>query len=174
VTPTALEYALDFFGTGAAGLGTSLLTGGGGAAFETLLTPHFGLRIGGSVRMGDVADSAARTLALLGTAGLELRVWPTAESRPFGASLRVDYVLMNQTATHRSTNGNDVTTMMRPLSGVDALIEVAWRLGASTDVVVGAGIEEMFATTYIDLNGARMATLPPLSVVAQGGLRLHF
>jgi hypothetical protein len=174
LTPAALRYALEFFGTGAAGLGSSLLTGGGGAAFETFVTPHFGLRIGGSVRMGDVAGSAARTLALLGTAGLVLRPWPSTESRPFGAALRVDYVLMNQTATHQSSNAANVSTMMRPLSGVDALLEAEGRLGGGADVVVGAGLEEMFATTYVDLNGTRMATLPPLSAVAQGGLRLRF
>ncbi len=126
------------------------------------------------MRAGDVAGAEARTLALVGTAGLTLRVWPTSESHVIGASLRADYVLMNQTVTHRSGSGADVSTRARPLSGVDAMVEVEWRLGASADVVVGAGLEEMFATTYIDLNGARVATLPPLSLVAQGGLRLRF
>jgi hypothetical protein len=80
---------------------------------------------------------------------------------------------MNQTVTHRS-DGADRSTRARPLSGVDAMVEVEWRIGASADVVVGAGLEEMFATTYIDLNGARVATLPPLSLLAQGGVRLRF
>src|SRR5262249_38094188 len=135
LTPTALHYALEFFGTGAAGIGASLLTVGGGAASETLLTPHLGLRIGGVLRTGEAADSAARTLALLGTAGLELRVWPGTESRPFGISLRADYVLMNQTATHRSPSGDEVSTKTRPLSGLDGLVEAEWRLGAGTDLV---------------------------------------
>jgi hypothetical protein len=174
VASSTLHYALEFFGTGAVGLGGSLQTGGAGAALETFPLPRFGVRIGGAVRMGDVADAQARTLALLGTAGVELRAWPSTESRVFGAALRADYVLMNQTVTHRSTSGDDVSTKARPLSGLDAILEVDWRLGASADVVVGAGIEDMFATTYIDLNGARMATLPPLSAVAQGGLRLRF
>ena len=172
--PSTLHYALEFFGTGAVGLGGSVQTGGGGAALETFPLPRLGVRIGGAVRMGDVAGGEARTLALLGTAGLELRAWPSTESRVFGASLRADYVLMNQTVTHRSAGGADLSTKERPLSGLDAILEVEWRLGASADVVLGAGLEEMFATTYIDLNGARMATLPPLSAVAQGGLRLRF
>ncbi len=96
LAPSPLHYALELFGTGAAGLGSSVQTGGGGAAFETFVTPRFGVRIGGSVRMGDVGGAGARTLALLGTAGLELRAWPSSKSSPFGASLRADYVLMNQ------------------------------------------------------------------------------
>ncbi len=174
VAPTTLRYALDFFGTGAVGLGGSAQTGGGGAALETFLAPRIGVRVGGSVRAGDVAGAEARTLALVGTAGLTLRAWPSSESHVFGAALRADYVLMNQTVTHRSGTGADVSTRARPLSGVDAMVEVEWRLGAGADVVVGAGLEEMFATTYIDLNGARVATLPPLSLLAQGGLRLRF
>ncbi len=174
LAPSPLHYALELFGTGAAGLGSSVQTGGGGAAFETFVTPRFGVRIGGSVRMGDVGGAGARTLALLGTAGLELRAWPSSKSSPFGASLRADYVLMNQTVTHRSAGGDDLSTMERPLSGLDAIVEGEWRLGAGADAVLGAGLEEMFATTYIDMNGTRVATLPPLSVVAQGGLRLRF
>jgi hypothetical protein len=81
---------------------------------------------------------------------------------------------MNQTVTHYSPTGTDLVTMARPLSGLDAIVEVEWRLGANVEVVVGVGFEEMLARTNVDLNGTRMATLPPLSAVAEGGLRLRF
>jgi hypothetical protein len=164
---------MDFVGLGAVGLGSTIQTAGGGAAFEMFPTPWFAVRIGGAVRAGDVAAARARTLTLLASAGVELHPWPTTNSRVFSVSLRADYVLMNQTVTHVSADSADLPTKARRLSGLDALVEVQWRLGASFDVLTGVGLEEMLATTYIDLNGARAATLPPLSLVAEGGLRLR-
>jgi hypothetical protein len=143
-------------------------------AFQVFLTPAFALRLGGAMRGGDLAGAPARTLNLLASAGLALHPWPTSESRIFGASLRADYVLMNQTVTHYSSTGMDLSTMARPISGVDAVLEAELRLGASVDVVGGGGVEEMLARTNVDLNGTRMATLPPLSAVAEVGLRLRF
>jgi hypothetical protein len=172
--PRELHYAMDFFGMGAAGLGGNVQTAGGGAALETFLTPRFAVRIGGAVRGGDVGGAPARTITLLATAGVELHPWPATASHVFGASLRADYVLMNQTVTHHSASGADLSTMMRTLSGVDAMVDLQWRLGANVDLMVGVGVEEMLATTYVDMNGARVATIPPVSLIAEGGLRLRF
>jgi hypothetical protein len=174
VAPNRLPYALELFGLATTGLGGNVQAAGGALAFEAFLTPGFALRIGGAVRGGDIVGAPARTLTLLGSVGVGLHPWPTSESRIFSASLRADYVLMNQTVTHTSPTGTDLTTMARPLSGLDAVVEVEWRLGANVEVVVGVGFEEMLARTNVDLNGTRMATLPPLSAVAEGGLRLRF
>ena len=174
VAPRELHYAMDFFGIGAAGLGGNVQTAGGGAALETFLTPRFALRIGGAVRGGDVDGAPARTITLLATAGVELHPWPATASHVFGTSLRADYVLMNQTVTHRAASGADLSTMARTLSGVDAMVDLQWRLGANVDLLVGVGVEEMLATTYVDVNGARVATMPPVSLIAEGGLRLRF
>ena len=168
-----VRYALDVFGIGAAGLGGNVQAAGGGGALETFLTPRFAVRVGGAVRAGGLDGVAARTTTLLATVGVELHAWPTTPSRVLGASLRADYVLMNQSVTHYSASG-DLSTMARALSGVDAVIEVEGRLGPKVDLLVGAGIEEMLATTYVDMNGARVGTFPPLSAIAQGGLRLRF
>ena len=174
VAPSRLHYALDFFGLATTGLGSNVQTEGGALAFQAFLTPGFALRIGGAMRGGDLEGWHARTLILLASAGIGLHPWPHSESRVFGASLRADYVLMNQTVTHYSSTGTDLSTMARPLSGLDAVVDVEWRLGANVDVVVGIGLEEMLARTNVDLNGTRMATIPPLSAFAEGGLRLRF
>jgi hypothetical protein len=173
-TPVELRYAMDVFGLAAAGLGGDVQAAGGGAALETFLTPWLALRIGGGVRAADLAGARARTLTLLATAGVELHPWPVGSSRAFSVALRTDYVLMNQTVTHFSTTGEDLSTMARALSGVDALIEMEWRLGEKVDLLAGAGVEDMLATTYVDVNGARLATLPPLSAIGEVGLRGRF
>jgi hypothetical protein len=173
-TSAKVRYAMDFFGVAATAIGADVQTAGGGAALETFPTPWFAIRIGGALRGGDIAGRSARTLSLFGTAGVELHPWTTTATHGLGASLRADYVLMNQTVTHLSPAGADLSTMARSLSGVDALIEVEWHLGGSVDLLAGAGVEEMFATTYVDMNGVRTATLPPLTTIAEGGLRLRF
>src|SRR5579859_2256456 len=143
-TPRGPHYAMDFFGVGAAGLGSSVQTAGGGAAFEMFLMPWLAVRIGGAVRVGDIA-ATTRTLTLLGAAGVELHPWPAANSRVLSASLRVDYVLMQQTVTHDSAGSAELSTRSRRLSGLDALVEAQWRLGANFDVLTGVGLEEMLA-----------------------------
>jgi hypothetical protein len=175
IAPSRLQhYALDFFGLATTGLSGNVLTGGGAVAFQAFLTPAFALRFGGAMRGGDLEGWSVRTLTLLASAGIGLHPWPTSESRVFAASLRADYVLMNQTVTHYSSTGTDLSTMARPLSGLDAVVDAEWRLGGSVDVVVGVGLEEMLARTNVDLNGTRVGTLPPLSAVGEGGLRLRF
>ncbi len=174
VAPSELHFAMEVSGLGAAGSGGNVQTAGGGAAFEMFPTPGFALRIGGAARAGEVAG-ATRTLSLLASAGVEIHPWRTTDSRVFGASFRADYVFMNQTVTHYdSARGANLSTRARALSGLDAFVEIEWRLGARVDVLTGVGVEETLATTYVDLNGARVATFPPLSGVAEGGLRIRF
>jgi hypothetical protein len=172
--PAQPRYSLDVFGLGAAGLGADVQTAGGGAAFEALVLPALSLRVGGAVRAGSLGDARAYTLTLLASAGVALRPWGGTPSRAFGAALRADYVVMSQSVTHYAANGSDVSTRERPLSGIDVLIETEWRLAPQVDFLAGLGVEEMLAKTYVDLDGARVATLPALSAIAEAGLRFRF
>ncbi|HEX4449028.1 MAG TPA: hypothetical protein VH044_19945 [Polyangiaceae bacterium] len=169
-----VRYALDLVGVGAAALGADLQTAGGGAALDVEVVPWLSVRIGGAIRAGKVMEAQARSLALFASAGLSLHPWPSSPTKLFSAALRVDYVLMNQTVTHYSATGADVSTRARTLSGIDVLLESEWRLGKGVDVLAGAGIEDVMATTYMDLNGVRVATLPPLNGIAEVGMRLRF
>ena len=139
-TSGEIRYAMDFFGLGAAGLGGNVQTAGGGAALETFLTPWFALRIGGAVRGGDVAGAPARTLSLLATAGVELRPWATTRlARLRGLAPRG---LRAHEPDGDPLLGQPARTSRRwraPLSGVDAVIEMEWRLGESVDLLAGVG-----------------------------------
>ena len=171
---TTSRYALDVLGVGAASFGADMATAGGGAAFDARLVPWVSVRVGGAVRAGKVVSAQARALELLAWAGVALHPWPSSPSRFFTASLRADYVLMNQMLTHYSATGADLSTRARALSGVDVLVEGEWRLGEAADILTGAGVEDRLATTHVDLDGTRVATVPPLSGVAEAGVRLRF
>jgi hypothetical protein len=168
-----LRYALDLVGIGAAG-GAGEMQGGAGGALETFVSSRLSIRVGGAVRAGPVEGARAWTLTLRGAAGLAVRPWGDTASHGFAMALRADYVVESQSVTHYAPDGPDVSTRSRLLSGLDALIDAEWRLARNADALVGVGIEEIFGTTYIDLNGARVATLPPFRAVAETGLRVRF
>jgi hypothetical protein len=170
---SGIAYSLDLVGVAAASASGDTLSGGGGAAVDTYLLPALSIRLGGAVREGDVAGAQARVLTLLATAGVAVHPWRRSGG-VISASLRADYVLMNQTVTHASPAGADVSTRARTLSGVDVLLDTNWRLARGASFVAGGGVEEMLATTYVDLNGSRAATLSPLSGIAEAGFRLEF
>jgi hypothetical protein len=177
-----VTYALDLLGSGAVGLDGDVRTAGGGGVIEAFLVPALSVRVGGSVREGDVTGAQARVLVLFAAAGVALHPWRRATPSLFGAAVRADYLLMNQTVTHFVTatgaqgeqSRADVSTRARTLSGLDVVVDTEWRLGESMDLIAGGGIEETFASTYIEVNGRRVATIGPLSVVGEAGLRFKF
>jgi len=171
---SARRFALDLFAVGAAGVNASVEAAGAGGAVEAFMFPPFALRFGGAVRAGPMTSARGSVITLLGTVGLSLQPWRPAPTRPFGAGLRFDYVLMSQSLSHESLTGSTASTRSRALSGGDVLAEFEWECAPGVELVLGAGVEEMFATTYIDLNGTRVAALPPLSALAEAGLRLPF
>jgi hypothetical protein len=174
LAPSTRPFALDLFAVGAAGVNASVEAAGAGGAVEAFVFPPFALRFGGAVRAGPMASARGSVITLLGTVGLSLQPWRPAPTRPLGAGLRLDYVLMSQSLSHESLTGSTASTRSRALSGGDVLAEFEWECAPGVELVLGAGVEEMFATTYIDLNGARVAALPPLSALAEAGLRLPF
>jgi hypothetical protein len=170
----ARRFALDFFAVGAAALDASIATGGGGGALEAFVLPAVSVRFGGAVRAGSMASAQGTVLTLLGTAGVSVHPWRPTPTRPVGAALRLDYVVLSESVSHESPAGATTSTRSRALSGGDLLAEFEWSFAPGVELVLGGGVEESFATTYIDLNGARVATLPPLSALAEAGLRLPF
>jgi hypothetical protein len=170
----AARFALDMFAVGAAGLSAGVETAGGGGALEAFLLPSFALRFGGAVRAGSLTAARGSVLTLLGSAGIAIRPWRPTPARALGAALRLDYVIVSESLSHDSPAGPTASTRSRALSGADAIVEFDWLCAPSVEILLGAGVEEMFATTHIDLNGALAATLPPTSALAEAGLRLPF
>ena len=171
--PSAGHFLLDMIAIGAAGLSASVETGGGGG-LEAFVFPPLAFRFGGAVRAGSLAPARGSLLTLLSSAGVAIHPWRATPSRVFGASLRVDYVVLSQSMSHDSPAGSTTSTRSRALSGGDAVVEAEWLCAPGVELMLGTGIEETFATTHIDLNGVRVATLPPLNALVEAGLRLPF
>jgi hypothetical protein len=109
----------------------------------------------------------------MGTGGVAIHPWRPSRAHPLGASFRLDYLIVGQSLSHDLPAGT-TATRSRALSGADAFADLEWQCAPGVQILLGAGIEEMFATTYVDLNGQRVATFPPTSALAEAGLRLPF
>lgn len=148
--------------------GKNAQTVGGGVAGHWFVLSAVSVRLAGGVRAGTGNRAGVSTLTYLGAAGVAWHPWRPTSSLPLGASLRVDYLVERPKAAYGSqTYGN-----LNP-HAIDAIVEAGWQLSGDADVVLGLGIEDVFITTHITLQG-EVATIPPVSAVANAGVRLRF
>jgi hypothetical protein len=87
--------------------------------------------------------------------------------------LRADALLVEQSLSHFS--GDDPAPVRRGhiLPGADLLAEAELRISAGASLVFSAGAEVVFGRAEVFVRGIRVAVLPPLRVVAEGGLRIR-
>jgi hypothetical protein len=164
--------AIDVVGLGAAGGDFDSL--GAAASVHWFPASWLGLRLGGGARAGNVQAAQATTLTLLGSAGAVLYPLRASASHPFGVWIRADYVLEHPSLTHFSASTPSSSTQQRWMSGMDALVGVEWRFSSEVGVLAGIGGEDVFSSTYVQVSGVPVATLPPLRGVAEAGFRLGF
>ncbi len=120
---------------------------------------------------GTISEADATTLYLLGMAGLAVHPLRARAGRPFGLALRVDYVAMRQSISWLAGNEGD----SRWLSGVDGVVEGDWLFAPDVEVVLGLGLADLFAPTYVEVpKGVPKATIPPLRALGEAGFRLRF
>jgi hypothetical protein len=131
------------------------------------------VRLGAGALGGTFSQPEATTLYLLGTAGVAVHPLRARAGRPFGLALRVDYLAMRQSISRLSTDGGGRSGFDRWLSGVDGVLEGDWLFAPDVEVVLGLGLADVFAPTYVDFQGAR-TTIPPLRALGEAGFRLRF
>ena len=64
--------------------------------------------------------------------------------------------------------------MARVASGALATTLVGFRASSTVEPFLGAGVEALFGTTPVIVDGVTVATIPPVRVTADAGLRLRF
>ena len=172
-SPDHLPSALvEVTGLGAIGGDANGLGAAGGAHWFALRP--LSLRVGGGVLAGSLARVQGTTTTAFASAGLSLHPWRAVPDRPFGLSVRVDYLVLRQSITHFSPDDPSPATLARWLSGVDAAVEVEWLFAKDVGALLGAGIVDVFDATFVDLRDVRVATIPPVRGFAEAGLRIRF
>ncbi len=172
--PRRPHVEIDLLAAGGVGLGGDATGAGGGGAVGWVVADALSLRLGASERAGSLNIAEATVFMLLLNAGVSLRPWRATRSRPFGVSVRADYLVVRQSATHFDADDPAPVTRARWLSGLDAVADVSWVLSTEIEALIGAGLEEVFVPTYINVRDMHVATLPALRAVGEAGFRLRF
>jgi hypothetical protein len=165
---------IDLLAVGGVGIGGNATGAGGGAAVGWFATQGLSLRVGASERAGSLDVAEATVFTLLINAGVALHPWRPTRSHPFGLSVRADYLLARQSATHFDSDDPAPVTRSRWLSGVDAVADVSWILSTEIEAILGIGLEDVLSPTYINVRDQRVANLPALRAVGEAGFRLRF
>jgi hypothetical protein len=173
------RFAVDLLGVGVSGIaGNAHAAGGGGAggggAVEWFAHRRLSLRLGASASAGSLDVAQAHVSTLVIAAGAVFQALPATLSEPFAVTVRADYLLVREWATHYDGDEPSPITLSRWVSGVDTFLDVGLLLSSQIAVVAGFGLEDVFAPTYISLRDEPVATLPPLRAVVEGGFQLRF
>jgi hypothetical protein len=172
------HLAVDLLAVGAtaiAGGANSVANSAGGAgAVEWFVHPRLSLRLGGAVRAGALDVAEAHVTNLLASAGAVVVIVRPTRSLPFAAAVRADYLLEHESATHFDSDDPSPVTRGRWVSGMDAFADVSLLLSSQIAAVMGFGVEDVWAPTYVYVRDAEVATLPRLRGLVEAGFQLRF
>jgi hypothetical protein len=111
---------------------------------------------------------------------LGIGVWPVrpGPERLVTVGVRLDGLVLYH-ALSRQTGDGLLAQQSRWVPGVDVLVELAWSVSRSVDIVTSVGAEVALGTTEVtlenDLHERIAATaIPPFRAVAEGGIRVSF
>ncbi|AKV02279.1 hypothetical protein AKJ09_08942 [Labilithrix luteola] len=159
----SVTSGIDGFGGGAGGvLGARLRLGGA-----------FRLRLAAGLRAGSIAPAQATTRLLSGAVGLAWQPWLDA-SRRWSAGARIDVLLLHQEVSHLSADDIEPARLGRLVPGASVAAEAAYRLGDQVALVIAAGPEVAFGRLDVVVHDHHVASLAPVSVFVEGGLRVSF
>jgi hypothetical protein len=172
------HLAVDLLAVGATGIAGDANavanSAGGAGAVEWFVHPRLSLRLGGAVRAGALDVAEAHVTYLVGSAGAVLLVVRPTRSLPFAVAVRADYLLEHESATHFDSDDPSPVTRGRWVSGMDAFADVSLLLSSQIAAVMGFGLEDVWAPTYVYVRDAEVATLPRLRGLVEAGFQLRF
>jgi hypothetical protein len=167
------HFLADVTGAGAIGQGGDVDALGATGAVQWLPIRPLAFRLAGGARAGSIPRAQATTLTGFGAAGLVVYPLRATQAHSLGVWIRVDYVLEYTSVSHFGTIASD-ESRHRLMSGVDVLAGIDWMFAPKVGLVAGIGAEDVFFSTYVDVDGARKATLVPLRATAELGFRVRF
>jgi hypothetical protein len=166
--------SIDLSAIGATGIAGPANGLGGAFHAEVRLSPAVFLRGGVFLRTGSVPDLKGGDTVGAAGAGLAFRPFlATPRAHPFGLGVTLEGVAIHHDLFHRSLNGEDLR-QGRLLPGVTGGVEGTWAFSRAFDACLGVGGEVAFGTTDVSVAGRRVATIPAVRLMGQGGVRLHF
>ncbi len=149
-------------------------TGLGAQLGFSLFWRRLGVRLGWSIRAGDIPPAQATALYVSGSLGLGFRFIDPHPHQRFGFGGRVDALLLYQSVTHLSPDDPAPAHQDRWLPGADAVLLGTFDLTSAAAIVVTAGVETAFGVTRIFIGQAEVAQVFPVRIVADIGVLGRF
>jgi hypothetical protein len=168
--PQGAAAAIDVIGLGAIGIAGDAAAVGGAAAAHWFFLRPFSLRLGAGVKGGSIDIVGGRTLTPFLSAGLAVHPRRATLARPFGLSIRADFLALNQRLTQPSSS----TEKQDLFFGMDAVVDASWMFVQGTEVLVGTGVEGVFSPVRVTVDGQSVTTIPQFRVTAEVGFRFSF
>lgn len=171
--PRANGLALDATAvatTAVGGYGGGL---GGTFAFRVPLLGAVGARVALGARGGEVRPAQATSRVFVGAVGLTWQPWLDSRRR-WAAGARVDALVLNHQLSHFSDDDPESVPLSRFVPGFDAAIEAAFRFSDRALLVAAVGPEVALGKTEIIVRGREVATLSPVRIFGEMGVRVSF
>jgi len=165
--------SLDVVGPAATGIMGEASGWGGAASGRWFFRAPFAVRAGFSARTGQIAIAEAVSLHIHLAAGL---AWsPTfAAETPFDFGARLSFLAMREQLTHFDYDDPTPVPASRWLPGAEVAVEGSWRFNPTAGLVAAAATEVAFGHTDVTMHREKVATIPPIRLVLQAGVRASF
>jgi hypothetical protein len=171
---TRSHGAIDVVAAGAIGVDGPAGGWGGALSGRWYFVSPLAVRLGVSARAGQVTLVQSTSLLVHGAAGVAWVPLPATRAVPFELGGRVDVLLMREQLTHFSSDDPEPVPAMRWLPGADAALEGCWLFSPNAGFIGSFGVELAFGKTDVTLHREVVATIPPLRLVLQAGVRATF
>jgi hypothetical protein len=173
-TKARTRGAFDVAAAGAVGVGGPAGGWGGSLSGRWYFAAPLAARVGVSARVGQVTPAQATSFLAHLAAGLAWVPLTASRGTPFEVGARVDALLMREQLTHFDADDVEPVTQMRWLPGADAAIEGMWLFSPSAGFLGSFTTELAFGRTDVTTQLVERASIPPLRLVFQAGVRANF
>jgi hypothetical protein len=158
-----------------AALGVDGYGGGAGGRLGAawLPSPRIAIRVDGSFRSGEVAPAKATSIVVTVGPGISWDAIASTPEQPLGAGIRWNALAIMHQHSHLSDEPEPIRKN-RWLLGTSATLEGSLRLSEGAHALLSGGAEFAFGQTDVFLAGKSVATIPPVRLVADIGIRVRF
>jgi hypothetical protein len=165
---------LEVTGVAATGIGGNAGAEGGSVGLRWFPTRSIGVRAAGSIRAGEVTVAQAGSRFMYGGLGVVALPWPSTPARPWELGARVDALVMREELSHFSSDDIVPDRQSRWLPGADAAVEATWFFASAAGLTGAMGLEVALGETAVAMHHVQVATIPPVRLVWQLGVRAGF
>ena len=171
--PRATRMAFDASAVGMSGIGGYAGGFGGVLGFRVVLAGPVSARVALGARVGEVEPAQATSRVFTGALGLAWQPWLDAEHR-WSAGARIDALILRHELVHFSDDDPQPAHLARFMPGADAALEISYRLADYASLIAAGGVEVAFGETDVYLHGSQVASVAPVRLFLETGLRVAF